>query len=135
MRIAMSVLVLMMVIFGCSKKSDDVEWADMDSFHSIMADAYHPLKDSSNLQPAKDKAEAMAAEADKWSQAELPDKVNNDEMKAMLAELQTGTKDFASQVKSNVPDSTLAKSLEELHNKFHKITEAWYAGGKEHEHH
>lgn len=137
MRITLSALFLLLLTFACSKKAEtesDVEWPEMDSFHMIMAEAFHPLKDSANLQPAKASAEVMAAEADKWSQASLPEKVNNDDVKAMLADLKAGTRDFADQVKANASDSTLTASMTELHNKFHKITEAWYGGG-EHKHH
>ncbi len=47
----------MLILFSCGGKheeeSDDVEWKEMDDFHMIMADVYHPLKDSNNLAPIK----------------------------------------------------------------------------------
>jgi hypothetical protein len=50
---------------------DSSEWKEMDSFHMIMAEAFHPYKDSSNLAPVKKLAEEMAAEAEKWASASL----------------------------------------------------------------
>jgi hypothetical protein len=61
-----------------SSSADSEEWKEMDSFHMIMAEAFHPYKDSTNLAPAKKLAEEMAAEAEKWAAAELPEKVNTD---------------------------------------------------------
>jgi len=41
-------------------ESDPNEWPEMDSFHMIMAEAFHPYKDSANLEPVKRLAEEMA---------------------------------------------------------------------------
>ncbi|HRG08628.1 MAG TPA: hypothetical protein PLJ08_08615, partial [Cyclobacteriaceae bacterium] len=63
------------VLAACSKKEETQateetaateeanDWAEMDSFHMIMAEAFHPFKDSANLEPVKALAEEMAVEA------------------------------------------------------------------------
>ncbi|MBL7852561.1 MAG: hypothetical protein JNN04_16770, partial [Cyclobacteriaceae bacterium] len=76
------------LLFACGGKKetsteatgDDMTWAGMDAYHMVMAESYHPLRDSSNLAPAKANAESLAAEAEKWASAPLPERVNNDEM-------------------------------------------------------
>ncbi|MFM8913108.1 MAG: hypothetical protein ACKOE6_09370, partial [Flammeovirgaceae bacterium] len=104
-----------------------------DSFHMIMAEAFHPYKDSSNLAPAKKLAEEMAAEADKWAAASLPAKVNNDNVKQQLEKLKADTRAFADQVKVSTPDADLGTALNALHDSFHGIKEAWHGGEKKHE--
>ncbi|HRI79197.1 MAG TPA: hypothetical protein PLR06_06640 [Cyclobacteriaceae bacterium] len=134
MKTTLSIL-LVLVVIACSKKETaSDEWPGMDTFHMVMAEAYHPLKDSANLAPAKANAEDLAMEAENWEKGDLPEKVDNDEVKAMLSQLKTDSRAFADQVKSNAPDSVLAGSLENLHGEFHKIMEAWNGGGEKHEH-
>ena len=134
MKTALRFLLVLLIVFACSKKTESSgdAWPEMDSFHMIMAESYHPLKDSANLVPAKANAESLASAAEKWENASLPDKVNNDEVKALLAKLKTDSKFFAGQVKSNAPDSVLSAALVNLHDEFHKIMEAWHGGHESH---
>jgi hypothetical protein len=130
-RFLFGAVALIALLFACSKKESNAEessdeWPEMDSFHMIMADAYHPFKDSANLAPAKRLAEEMALEAVRWQEAPLPEKVSNDDMKAQLEKLKMESRTFADQVKSNVDDVTLGNSLTGLHESFHKIMEAWH---------
>lgn len=131
-------------VVSCNQKKEEAttetaateseEWKEMDSFHMIMAEAFHPYKDSSNLAPAKKLAEEMAAEADKWAAASLPAKVNNDNVKQQLEKLKTDTRAFADQVKASAADADLGTALNALHDNFHGIMEAWHGGGEKHEH-
>jgi hypothetical protein len=125
---------LLLIFAACSKKESEDEtsdeWPEMDSFHMIIADAYHPFKDSANLAPAKKLAEEMALEAVRWQEAALPDKVSDDDMKKMLEGLRLESRAFADQVRSNVSDAELGNSLTTLHDSFHKIMEAWYGKGE-----
>src|SRR5690349_15879135 len=97
--------VLLLVAFAlaiaCSgkKESDAVanndEWPEMDEFHMVMAGRLHPYEDSANMEPAKALAVEMAQVAEKWANAPLPEKVNNDEVEANLAQLKTDAAAFA----------------------------------------
>lgn len=135
------VLSLMLLVLACGQKQTETaadepkEWADMDSFHMIMAESFHPYKDSANLDPAKQMAKEMADAAAKWVSNELPGKVNNDAMKAKLQMLNSGSQELLKLVSESAPDSVLGKSLTDLHHTFHEIQEGWYGGGeKKHEH-
>jgi hypothetical protein len=138
-------IALALVAFACGEKkaentesTDAKEWKQMDDFHMIMAEAFHPYKDSSNLAPAKEMAKEMADAAAQWASAELPEKVKNDEMKATLDQLSTGSQDLLKLVTENAADSLVANSLVGLHDTFHKIQEGWYGKSKKgegHEHH
>jgi hypothetical protein len=126
-----AVVLLTTLLFACNKKesgSDESsdEWPEMDSFHMIIADAYHPFKDSANLAPAKKLAEEMAWEAVRWQEATLPKKVDNDDMRVQLEKLKMESRAFADQVKANASDAELGNSLTSLHESFHKAMEMWY---------
>lgn len=128
-----------LAIVQCSKPSEkeeeQVEWKEMDDFHAVMADVYHPLKDSGNLAPIKARAEELAASASKWSDSKLPEKVDNEEMKGRLMKLRDGTRGLADQVNAGAGDDVITTQLTELHDLFHSIQEGWYSGGEGDGHH
>ncbi|MFD0998108.1 hypothetical protein ACFQ21_02280 [Ohtaekwangia kribbensis] len=110
------------------------EWKEMDDFHLLMADAFHPYKDNKDLEPAKAKAAELAAAAEKWANAPLPEKVNNEEVKSKLQQLKTATASFVETVKSG-DDTKIADELTSLHDQFHEIQEVLYVGGHDEHHH
>ena len=133
---------LTLLAFACASKkeeasgeaADQKEWKEMDEFHMIMAETFHPFKDSANLEPAKTRAGELATGADKWANATLPEKVNNDEMKTKLEQLKTETTSFLQIVSTN-DEKAIGDELTKIHDLFHSIQEAWYGGGEGHEHH
>jgi ABC-type glycerol-3-phosphate transport system substrate-binding protein len=134
------VLFAAVIIVACSgnkaaeTSATSDEWPEMDEFHMIMAESFHPYKDSANLEPAKAHAAEMASVAEKWANAPLPEKVNTDEIKADLNQLKADTKTFIQTAQSG--DSTqIGQSLTSLHDLFHKLQESWYGGKKEGEGH
>ena len=77
------------VMLSCSGKHADHtqlqnEWKEMDEFHMLMAESFHPYKDSGNLEPARMHASEMAGLADKWLHAPMPEKVDREEVKHEL---------------------------------------------------
>lgn len=133
---------LSFMISGCSTKKDGGheteaadEWKPMDDFHMIMAESFHPFRDSADLGPAKANAESMAAAAQTWLDAPIPEKVNNDEIKTKLQQLKSEADAFATISKSDDTEA-IGQSLTKLHDLFHGLQEDWYGGhGEEHEHH
>ncbi len=114
--------------------SDDSEWVEMDSFHLIMAEAFHPYKDSANLEPVKRLAEELAQEADKWASAPLPDRVNNDEIKFQLNQLTADARALSEMIQGGASDEEIGNTLQALHSSFHTIMEAWNGAPHEHQH-
>lgn len=137
----------MLVVFGtvsCTQKehkssvehhgvSSD-EWKEMDEFHMVMAESFHPYKDSSNLEPAIKNSEAMIAAAERWANAPLPEQVDNDETKAKLKELTDATADFADIVNNGDPQK-IGESLTAMHDLFHELQETWYGAAAGHDEH
>ncbi len=131
------VAVLFVVLISCGTaekkeakeaESTDDEWVALDAFHTVMADVYHPLKDSGNLQPIKARSEELAAEADNLADAKLPGKVDTEEVKAMISALQESVHGINDEVKAGAPDEQIKALLEGAHALFHHIQEEWYGG-------
>lgn len=104
---------------------DATAWKEMDDFHAVMRDTFHPYKDSTNLDPVKRRASELMTAADEWASAELPGKVNNAEVKAKLRQLKSEAATLAESVKSS-DDNVIGEHLTQLHDTYHEIQEAWY---------
>ncbi len=117
-----------------SDQADDSEWAEMDSFHLILAEAFHPYKDSANLEPVKRLAGEMADHAEEWVYTALPDKVNNDDMQMKLNQLKTDTRVLYDKITAGASDEEIGSLLSALHEGFHGIMEAWSGEGHQHKH-
>lgn len=126
---------LMLAISSCASKKDqehaaqhgidDGVWEELDSFHMIMAESFHPFRDSANLEPAKARATALMAAASDWASAPLPEKVDHDTMRSRLEQLKEQAATLAQSVKSQ-DDNTIGEVLTKLHDTFHEIEHAWY---------
>src|ERR1044071_5362292 len=103
----------------------------MEEFHTIMAEVYHPLKDSKDLGPIRQHAEELAASATKWAETDLPAPVDNDETKAQLNQLKDGCQQLATSIKDGISDEEISTKLTALHETFHSIMESWYKANKE----
>lgn len=128
-------LLLMLAVAACASKrdqdrsaqvgSDASTWEEMDNFHMLMAETFHPFRDSANVEPAKARASALMAAASNWASAPLPGKVNNDAMRSRLEQLKEQAAALAQTVKSQ-DDNAIGEELEALHDTFHEIEHAWY---------
>lgn len=126
---------LMLAIASCASKkdqdhaehhsTDDSSWEELDSFHMIMAESFHPFRDSANLDPAKARASALMAAASDWALAPLPEKVDNDAMRSRLEQLKEQAAALAQSVKSQ-DDNAIGEVLTKLHDTFHEIEHSWY---------
>jgi hypothetical protein len=136
------VFILVIVIASsCGEKKHDATtekdsgtWKEMDEFHMVMAETFHPYKDSADLAPIKSRSTELVAAADKWANAPLPERVNSDEMKTRLQTLKTET-EVLSDVVQNGEDQAIGQQLNKVHNLFHQIQEAWYNNGEAHHEH
>lgn len=134
-------ILFLLAAVACGKKTESAsatageeEWPSMDAFHMIMAEAYHPYKDSANVEPARRIAGEMAQAAEDWQKQSLPDKVNTEEVKAQLAQLATGARALSDRIKAGASDEEIGTALTALHDNFHAITEAFHGSMEKHEH-
>lgn len=134
-KILVYVLILTTAI-SCTPKpvSDDgsnentAEWKEMDDFHMVMAESFHPFRDSANLEPVKKYAAEMATLADRWASSELPAKVNTEEIKSQVRELKEATSALVDLVEVG-DDNAIGTALTNVHDSFHHLQEAWYKNG------
>ncbi len=110
---------------SASSESQAEEWKAMEDFHMIMAESFHPFKDSANLEPAKRYAREMLSLADTWVNEQPPASVDNEAVKELLSDLRDGAVEFVDLVEVG-DDEAIGASLTDLHDTFHHLQEAWY---------
>lgn len=130
-------LVMGLIFLNCSGRtghehsgheaSAEADWKEMDNFHMIMAETFHPYRDSANLEPAKSMAHELMTAAGRWAEAPLPERVDNDDMRSQLQRLESETRTLAETVRSE-DDDAIGRQLNRVHDTFHEIHESWYAG-------
>jgi len=137
-------VIMILLTFACSNKKEtdtseqnaevkNEDWKEMDNFHLVMAEAFHPYKDSANLLPAKENAAALVDAADQWAQAPVPARYeDDDEIKFKLSQLKADASKFAEVAKAG-DDKSVGQSLTKLHDLFHEIQESWYGHSDEHQ--
>jgi hypothetical protein len=109
------------------------EWKEMDAFHMVMAEAFHPYKDSADLAPAKQIASEMASAAKEWKSSDKPEGIDADKFDEKLERLTTLSDEFANLVKSE-SDEVIAGKLTGLHDLFHELQNDFYGGADGHHH-
>jgi len=124
-------VIMMMVIQSCqtSKTSDESvesdEWAAMDDFHMIMAESFHPFRDSSNLEPAKRHAGELVTAAEAWISSDRPSRMSSEEVDELLSDLKAEAENLNALVAGG-SDQEIGASLTSLHDIFHHLQEQWY---------
>lgn len=123
---------LALFVFSCASKRDSAhdnegesEWREMDEFHMIMAETFHPFRDSANLDPVRSRASELMTAADQWASAPLPEKVDNREMREKLQQLKSEATTLAESVRS-ADDNVIGEQLTKVHDTFHAIQDGWY---------
>jgi hypothetical protein len=134
------IVLLTSLLLSCGSKKEDTagpedtgrEWKEMDDFHMVMAEVFHPYKDSADLAPVRSKVGELVTAAGRWADARLPEKVDNDEMRERLKELEAQSRALQEVVQTG-EDPAIGEQLTKVHDLFHHIQELWY-GGDEHGH-
>jgi hypothetical protein len=112
--------------------ADVKDWKEMDDFHMVMAETFHPYKDSADLEPVKKKVSELVASADQWANSPIPKRVDNETTKRQLQSLKSETEVLADLVQKG-DDDAIGEQLNKVHELFHQIQEGWYT--KDNHHH
>jgi hypothetical protein len=116
------------------QESDGVAWKEMDAFHDVLAECYHPYRDSGNLVPAFDHAKELSDLAAAWGSAELPAKLKAPEVKALLAQLSAAAARLPGLAAAK-DTAQLGEQLNAVHEHFHRLQEQWNGEEMHHEDH
>ncbi len=133
MRKLIIVAIACITVAACAKKKDaqnSEEWPSLESFHMTMAEAYHPYKDSGNLEPARKLASELATGSKAWSAETLPSEIDNDDMRTRLTQLSTDCATLDALVTASAPPDSIGHALNRAHESFHSVMEGWHHRNK-----
>lgn len=111
----------------------DIEWKELDAFHTVMSETFHPAEEG-NLQPVRDNAAELLTKAKEWQMAPVPEGYDKELTAKTLKTLVAKCKGLKSAVKAKKNDKELTKLITEAHDVFHKIVEECKTSSDEHKH-
>jgi hypothetical protein len=107
------------------ESGEELKMKQMDAFHLILTEAYHPYTDSANLKPVRLLAEEMAMQAKALASDSLQEKLNSDVTTLQLEKLRDECRTLARLVRNAATDKEIVSVLDTLNNTFHIIMENW----------
>lgn len=111
----------------------DIEWKELDAFHTVMSETFHPAEEG-NLQPVRDNAADLLTKAKEWQMASVPEGYDKVKTTSMLKSLVAKCKGIKAAVKAKKSDKELTKLITEAHDVFHKIVEECKTSSDGHKH-
>ncbi|SDJ92893.1 hypothetical protein SAMN05421823_101448 [Catalinimonas alkaloidigena] len=110
---------------------DQPEWKEMQAFHKVMAQTFHPAEEG-NMQPIKTRVDELVKAAVAWQRAPLPQGYN-EAVSESLDALVTTAKKLRKTVRTEASDEEIFADLDDLHERFHEVQEKCH-DGEEHTH-
>lgn len=93
-------------------------WKELDAFHHLLMDTWHPAQGKNDLAPTRAKAAEMAAQAKVLAASTTPKGCETATLKATLAKLVPESQNVADLVVAKADDPTLKKALSSVHTLF-----------------
>jgi hypothetical protein len=128
---ALSLLILSISFVRAQSKIDD--WAELNTFHTVMASTFHPSEEG-NLEPIKKRAGEMVEKAEALQNSKIPADFNTDKIKDAINRLVSGSKELKTMVDNKQPDAVISRMLAALHDNFHEIIGLCRKGDSKEEH-
>ena len=97
-------------------------WKELDAFHALMMQTWHPASATNDLAPARAKAGAMADAARAWAAATVPAACDKPDVRATIARLATDSRTLADlAARPETTDAALKLALKALHDRFEVV--------------
>lgn len=108
------------------------EWAEMEVFHNVMAETFHPMEEG-EMKPILTRAQEMAEKAKAWQKSTLPARYEpvKDSVNFYLSKLVDESQALADMVAKKAKEDDIKKSLTALHDRYHTVSDFCYAIDKE----
>jgi len=115
-------LVASFVMIAFSKAQEKKTWKEMNDFHTVMSETFHPAEEG-HLDPIKKRSQEMMDKAVAWQKSTAPEGYDKTKVDVSLKKLVQGAKELNNLVKAKSSDKVLTDKLSGLHDIFHEIME------------
>lgn len=116
----MALGVLVLFSSGAMSKSFDGKWPELEAFHKVMSQTFHPAEEG-NYQPIKERIGEMVEAAAKLNSSTVPAEYNKPDIIETAKKLETDSKSLEEKIKAGATDKEIFTDLNSLHDTFHKI--------------
>lgn len=96
-------------------------WKELDAYHMVMMQVWHPAKEKGDMAPIRAKAGALAASADVVAAAAIPGACDTPANRGDVAKVQAESRALAALVASNASDTAVLAALRALHDRFETV--------------
>jgi hypothetical protein len=110
----------LLIAFASFGQAKFENWPEMKTFHTILAETFHPAEEG-DLQPIKTRSHELFANAKLINASPIPEAVDNDQMRGTLLRLQKETDKLNAIVVRQEQSNTIMKQLNIVHDTFHEI--------------
>lgn len=99
---------------------DDAKWPQLEAFHKVMSQTYHPAE-KGDFQPIRKRATELSEAMSNLIGTPFPEAYRSSDVKVLVAHLEERVAVVNKMVESKVTDKELMISLNEAHEVFHKL--------------
>jgi hypothetical protein len=131
MKIVLSILMMLAAVAVARPvhAQQKAKWLELDSFHEVMAQTFHPSEEG-KLEPIRSRSAEMLEKAIAWKNSTAPEGYDQNAVRTDLKDLVKGAKEINKMVQDKADDASLKEKLSKLHDSFHQIVEK--CGKEEH---
>jgi NTP pyrophosphatase (non-canonical NTP hydrolase) len=112
---------LFMISYTANAQEEAPVWQEMEAFHTVMSQTWHPIEEG-NYAPIRERSAEMMAAAEAWKKSEIPAQFKEvKDIKKKLKELAAETKELNGEITKGITDEELKEEMAEMHDLFHDI--------------
>lgn len=115
-----SFLLFFLCINTLTAQSIFEKWPEMNVFHEVMAQTFHPTEEN-NLEPLKTRSEELMKKAENLLNSNIPEEYRTKSILNALEILQSKSEALNKLVVAKASDDELKQSIADLHTLFHEI--------------
>jgi len=109
-------------------------WKEMNAFHRVMADSWHPASQKGDLAPLKAHGKELLSAADAWAASKapaMPASCGSEAVRAAATRVAAETKALVTMLDNSADDARLKATLKSIHDAF-EVAEKGCGGHGEH---
>jgi hypothetical protein len=93
-------------------------WKELDLFHELLAETWHPLEHGADFKPIREKAAKLGDAGKAWGASKVPAACDKKVVTDAVAAAVTNSRMVADLVAKQAPDSTVKNAMKKLHHEF-----------------
>lgn len=113
-------LIVLFLLFVAQISFAQQDWAELDAFHKVMSQTFHPAEDG-NMQPIMTRSAELAMSAKTLMKSKVPADLQSKGLKTSMKNLVKQTANLNKMVKKGKPEAEIKTSLFAVHETFHEI--------------